>query len=154
MNRVKKKRRRAVELMTLGGMMAKDAARIVGLHPMTVHRWMSRDAEFRREVEAWRAGPGLDEATLAQARRIIIDELARRVLHEREKMSLRDLLNVHDRLIEESPQNTEKEDEDEETESQARSIELTPEQVERIWAEIEQGVGRPPENAPEHETKP
>jgi transposase-like protein len=151
--KMSERRRRVVELMTLGGLTASDAARAVGVKPGTVRQWFCNEPEYRGELEAWRAGPPLDEVMVAQTRRLIIDELARRVLHGRSTMSLRDLLTIHDRLTQETTQNTEEKD-DEETESGARGIKLTPEQAERIWAEIERGVGGAPENASEHETQP
>jgi transposase-like protein len=153
MKKTREQKRRVVELMTLGGLSPTEAARAAGVPLPTVRSWF-QDEEFRKEVEAWKAGPGMDEATVAQARRILVDELARRVLHERGKMSLRELLTVQDRLTQETSQtNKEKHDEEEEAGGKAGDIELTPEQVERVWAEIDRGVGGAEEGAAPHETK-
>jgi transposase-like protein len=151
MKKTNERKRRALELMTLGGMAPSDAARAVGVSAGTVNAWLRNDAAFRKGLEAWRAGPALDETTVAQARRIIVDELAKRVLHGRSKMSLRDLLTLQDRLTRKTK---EKNDEDGDAESGAGDIELTPEQVERIWAEIDRGVEGADKGAPAHETKP
>jgi transposase len=153
MKKTREQKRRVLELMTLGGLTATEAARAVGRSVYTIRGWMQQD-EYRKEVEAWKAGPGLDEATVAQARRILVDELARRVLNERGKMSLRELLTVQDRLTQETSQNNkEKEDDGEEEGEGAGGIELTPEQVERVWAEIDRGVVGAEEVAAPHETK-
>jgi len=149
MKKTREQRHRVVELMTLGGLSPREAARGAGVPLATVRSWL-HDEGFRKEVESWRAGPGLDEATVAQARRILVDELARRVLVERGKMSLRELLTVQERLTQEASEDR-KEKEDEE--GDAGGIELTPEQVERVWAEIEGDVGGAEEVAAPDERK-
>ena len=135
MTALNERKRRTLELMTLGGLRPTKVAKLVGVTPHTVRRWLRTDPEFREEFEAWQHGPQPDATTIAQSRRIIIDELARRVLRDRQDMSIRDLLNIHDRLIKETTSMSEEKDDD--RSDPADGIELTPEQAERIWAERE-----------------
>lgn len=104
-----------------------------------------KDPEFREQLEAWQHGPQRDLVTVAPSRRIIIEGHARRVLHERQNRSIRNLLNIHDRLTGEITSTTEQNDENRSGPSDG--IELTPEQVERIWAERERQRQRPEEDA-------
>jgi len=148
MSTLNERKRRVLELLTLGGLTQKEAAEAVGVCPDTVGEWKRKDPEFNRQLEAWRAGPAPDAATVAQSRRIILDELGRRVLHERETLSMRELLAVYDRLTKEGATDTE-EDHDDDGEHGSSGFELTPEQGERIWAMLEQDRRSAEEAAPE-----
>ena len=135
MKRLDERKRRALALLTLGGLTRKEVAAAVGVVPETITKW-AREQIFRKELEAWRHGPDADVVRVKQSRRIIIDELARRVLNERTEMNLRDLLTVHDRLTKEIPVNEENTHDDEDVEDAAdRFPTLTPEEAERAWAE-------------------
>jgi hypothetical protein len=129
--------RRLLEYMTLGRMTVRDAARAVGISADTVNRWLRKDAAFRRELDAWRAGPTMDAATLAQSRRIIIDELARRMLFKREDQSIRDLISMHDRMTRETANVTENEHGDDDVDGEP----LTPEEARKLWDEVERAEG-------------
>ena len=131
-----KRKRRVAELMAVDGLSAAKAAERIGVRPRTVRLWLRSDADFREDVETWRTGPPIDGTTVAQSRRMIIDELTRRVLYERANLSLRELLNIYDRLLRESAAGTE-ETLDNETHAASGEMSLTPEQAERIWAEID-----------------
>ena len=131
-----KRKHRVAELMAVDGLSATQAAECVGVRPKTVRLWLRSDVDFRADVETWRTGPPVDETTLAQSRRMIIDEFARRVLYERSTLSVRELLNIYDRLLRESAVGTE-ERIDDQTHAPSSGTQLTPEQAERIWAEID-----------------
>lgn len=151
MARLDERKRRVLELLTLGGLTQKQAAEDVGVVSSTVSQWLRRDPEFKRQLDAWRAGPPPDAVTLAQSRRIIIDELARRVLHERSTFSIRELLTVDDRLGSEATTPTQEAHDDGSADG---VIELTPEQAERVWAEVDGESGSDEAGAPDRQTQP
>jgi transposase-like protein len=135
------RKRRVAGLLTLGGLSTAKAAEAVGVKPETVRKWLSRDPEFRRLVETWKKGPPPDPVAIAQSRRVIIDELAHRVLYERSKLTLRELLAIHARLTDGTPRQTEEKSDDETTDG-VGAVELTSEQAERLWADIASGARR------------
>ena len=135
MESLSENKRRVLELMTLGGLSSSKAAREVKLRPDTVRRWIRTDAVFRNAVETWRSAPPIDHTTVAQTRRVIVDEFARRVLNDRKQMSLRELMNVYDRLTRGSVSS--KEEGHDERSDRSGEVQLTTEQAERIWAERE-----------------
>jgi len=147
------RKRRVVELMAVGGLSASKAAECVGVRASTVRDWFRTRPELQRQLDAWRTGPPVDATTLAQSRRMIIDELTRRVLHERANLSLRELLNIYDRLLREGAAGKE-ENLDNETDAPSSGPQLTPEQAERIWAEIDRELQRTEADPPADPPKP
>ena len=150
MSTLNERKRRALELLTLGGLTRKQAGKVVGVSGKSIGDWIRKDPEFKRQLEAWRAGPAPDARTVAQSRRIILDELGRRVLHDRETLSMRELLAVYDRLTKEGATDTE-EDHDDDGEHGSSGFELTPEQAERIWAMLEQDRRSAEEDTPDRQ---
>ena len=136
------RKRRVLELVTLGGLSITEAARSVGISSSTFRDWRESDPAFRAELEAWKAGPPLSEVTVAQVRRIIFDELARRILEDRSKFSHRELIGIYDRITREQASNMEEDGSEDDEEA------LTREEAERLWAEIEREEKAPQEDAP------
>jgi transposase-like protein len=151
MKKTDERKQRMLELATLGRLTIPQAAEKVGIRTGTFYRWLDRDPDYRAQYELWKSGPPADAATVAQARRIITDELALRILNERSKLPLRDLLNIHDRLLRETRTHTEEKDVPDDRDERPR---LTPEEVERIWEEIERDAPSPDPQAPGGPTKP
>ena len=151
MARLDERKRRVLELLTLGGLTQKKAGKTVGVRAETISEWKREDPEFRRQLEEWRTGPPPDALTLAQSRRIIIDELARRVLHERSKLTIRELLTIHDRLDREGTGNQEERDDDDIGSTGGAT--LTPQEAERLWADIDRETRRPEEDTPAQQTQ-
>lgn len=149
MKPLNERKRRVLELLTLGRLTRKQAGEAVGVSDKTVGDWIRKDPEFNRQLEEWRSGPAPDATTVAQSKRIIIDELARRVLQERSQFTTRELLNIHALLTRESRHQREETDDDRDG-----GIELTPEQAERIWAELDGEAQRPQADAPDDQTQP
>ncbi len=153
MAKLDERKRRVLELLTLGGLNQKQAGQAVGVSHKTISDWVRKKPEFKRQLEAWQAGPAPDATTVAQSRRIIIDELGRRVLHEREKLTIRELLTIYDRLTKEGAAVTE-EKHDDDSEVGSGGFELTPEQAERIWAMLERDRRSAEEDTPDQQSEP
>ena len=135
------RKQRVLELIAVGRLTIPQAAKKAGVAKETVRHWLRDDAEFRAQLEAWEAGPPVADAAVAQARRILFDEYTRRILYERTKLSLRDLMSLQDRLTRTANLNTETsyDDEDDDEEDDA----ITPEEADRIIAEVKRGGADP-----------
>ena len=152
MRGINERKRRVAELMTVGGLSKVRAAERVGVSSNTVNRWLRRDPEFREQVRGWCTGVPMDGVRIAQSRRAVMNELARRVLHERSKLTIRDLLSIHDLLMKETEAMTKENEENDDGDD--TGLELTPEQAERIWAEVDRESRSAEEGAPGEQTQP
>jgi hypothetical protein len=127
--------------MTMGALSVPKAAKIANVSHGTVRAWLRHDDAFREEIARWRSGPPTDAVRVAQARRVILDELTRRLLYDRVTMGTRDLMALYDRL---QKQTAPKETASNEHPLPGRPhIILTSEQVERLWDEIERTDSQP-----------
>ena len=140
------RKQRVLELIVVGRLTIPQAAKKADVTKETIRHWLRDDAEFRAEVERWASGPPIDEVAVAQSRRILTDEFARRLLYGRTRYSLRDLMGLYDRLTRTPGVNTEADDEDDETDEEEDDA-LTPEEAERIVEEIRGSGEHPDEGA-------
>jgi hypothetical protein len=142
MQKMAEGKRTALGLLTMGGCTIKEAAGELGLKIPRIYYWLKHDAEFRAAYEKWKAGPPLDEAVVAQARWVCVDELARRIAKTRSTLSLRELLGLIDRFLKLTKPATEKTDDNDDSE-------LSAEEIQRMWGEIEKETHGPDPKPPD-----
>ena len=99
MKKADERKRRVLGLLTLGGFSIAQAAAETGLTGNAIRAWLRKDPKFREEIALWRSGPPLDPVTVAQTRRAIVEELARRIVCDGPKLSQRELLQLQERFL-------------------------------------------------------